>query len=76
MPAEAAFLPARDPGRITAAEVIAAARGALAAPIDAAHLPLYREVRAAYERVEGQRTAAAGRITMADLAGRENAPPE
>jgi len=76
LPAEVAFLPARDPGRITAADVMAAARGALAAPIDPAHLPLYREVLAAYERVEGKRNAEAGHITLADLAGPEGGPPD
>jgi membrane protein len=68
-----AFLPAREPGSITAADVLSAVRSRLPVPIDAAHLPLYREVRAAWDRLEADRGTSAGRMTLADLAAQDSA---
>jgi len=65
--AEPAWLPARDPRSITVADVLQAARRRLPLPADAAHDALHRRVRAAYDGIENDRAASAGRVTVADL---------
>jgi len=65
--AEAAFLPGREADQITVADVVHAVRSRLPMPIDARHAALHERVRAAYDRLQADRTSAAARITLADL---------
>ena len=66
--AACAYLPAREPHAMTAAEITQAVHGVLPVPIDSAHLALHKQVRAAYERLRSDRSLAAGGVTVADLA--------
>jgi len=64
---DVAWLPAREPGRISLADVLRAARSDLPVPADPAQARLNRRVREAYDEVRGRQDAEAARVTVADL---------
>jgi len=72
---DTAFLPARDPARLTVGDVLGAARGHVPAPADPAHRTLHNAVRRAYEALRTDRSDAARGLTVADLVNRADAPP-
>lgn len=66
---ERSYVPAREPGRIRVAEVVASVSKYMPMPLDEAHFDLHRKLRALYEKAESTRFADERDITLADLVG-------